>query len=425
MVRGATIATPLRMIPAATISGKGDEMGRRVLGCVGTGLLVLVAVGLLVFLFRKPLLRAVGVNWPEGPGTVADLVMPPGVRATVYAEGLAAPRFMAVGPAGTPWAGWLFVAERNASRVVALPDRDGDGRADERIVVAEGVERVHSLAFNEGALYAAETGQVTRLTLGADGRATGREAVVTDIPAGGIHFTRTILFGADGRLYVATGSSCNVCTEDDPHRAAVWVYPPPGDDLPLRGEPYTVGLRNAVGLALHPQTGAVWATNNGRDLMGDDLPPETVYSLAPGADAGWPRCHAGNIPDPQFGRGAGACEGVLPPLLSMQAHMAPLGLTFYTPTPDAPNALPDETHGDLFIAMHGSWNRAEPVGYLVMRVPLDAGGGVAGEPEPYVTGFRRADGTVAGRPVGFATLPDGALLVSDDHAGIIYRLVSG
>jgi glucose/arabinose dehydrogenase len=192
----------------------------------------------------------------------------------------------------------------------------------------------------------------------------------------------------------------------------VWVYNADGSE----GKPFMTGLRNAVGLALNPATGQVWASNNGRDLLGTDVPPETVYALREGANAGWPRCHAGDLPDPEFGSSAGACQGVEAPAVKMQAHSAPLGLTFYEGT-----LFPEEYQGDLFVAFHGSWNRVPPTGYKVVRVPMEAGQ-VAGPAEDFATGWLLESGDNQGRPTDVAVAADGALLVSDDKGGFIYRI---
>ncbi|MCZ7574011.1 MAG: PQQ-dependent sugar dehydrogenase [Ardenticatenaceae bacterium] len=380
---------------------------------VGASILIsLLTVG--GWYFRQPLLARVGINIPRGAGGRADLILPVGFRANVFAEGLMAPRFMALGPDGL-----VFVADRALDQVLALPDRDGDGQADEVIIVARGLYVPTSLAFRNDELYVGETAGVTRLTLHPRHRHAKEETpVITDLPPVGRHYTRTVLFGPDGRLYVSIGSSCNVCRESDPHRAAVWVYPPDGGS----GEPFTVGLRNAVGLAVNPWTQTIWATNNGRDFMGDDRPPDTVYELAAGADAGWPRCHAGTIPDPDFGRQPDACQGVLQPVLTLPAHVAPLGLAFYPRDVSGPAAFPADMQGDLFIALHGSWNRSTPVGYKVVRVPLDDSGRPEGPPEDFAIGLLQPDGRVLGRPVGLLVLPDGSMLVSDDRAGFIYRI---
>lgn len=174
-------------------------------------------------------------------------------------------------------------------------------------------------------------------------------------------------------------------------------------------------MRNAVGLALNPVTGDVWATNNGRDLLGNDQPLETVYVLREGADAGWPRCHAGSLVDPEFGSTT-ACDGVANPVITDTAHSAPLGITFYSAS-----MFPEDYRGDLFIAYHGSWNRTPPTGYKVVRVPIEDGK-VAGEPLDFATGWLEQDGSSTGRPVGVVVASDGALLISDDKAGVVYRL---
>lgn len=375
-----------------------------------------VLIAALAYLLRRPLLQRFGIVFAWGEPGVADVRLPPGFAMNVFAAGLDGPRFMAVGPGGV-----LFVAERSANRVVALRDRDGDGRADEKIVVADGLQAPSSLAFDGNILYVGETTQVTRLTLGPEPslhseqalRPHQRDVIITDLPSGGAHTTRTVLLGPDGRLYIAAGSSCNVCDEADPHRAAVWVYEADGSD----GRLFARGLRNAVGLALNPWTGEVWATNNGRDFLGDDSPPETVYVVRDGRNYGWPRCHAGVIVDPNMG-GPGACSGVEKPIVEMQAHTAPLGLAFYTAEQFPPH------YRGLFIALHGSWNRSVPVGYKVVHVPL-VDGRVAGPAEDFATGWLRPDGSSWGRPVGVTIAADGSLLVSDDKGGFIYRITFG
>jgi len=314
---------------------------------------------------------------------------------------------MALGPDGQ-----LYLAERGNGRVVRLPDRDGDGVADAVEVVAAGLQFPSSIAFDRGgALYVGETARVLRLSApDAQGVFQVQEVVVAGLPTGG-HSTRTVLPSPDGQwLYVSIGSSCNVCLEDDERRATIMRYTVDG----AAGTVYARGLRNAVGLAFRPGTEELWATNNGRDLLGDDLPPETVNRVTAGADFGWPRCHAGRIVDPEFGS-AGACEGVTAPAVEMQAHSAPLGLTFYAGT-----QFPSEYQGDLFVAFHGSWNRSVPTGYKVVRIPFEAGR--PGPVEDFATGWLRADGSAWGRPVDVLTAPDGSLWVSDDGEGRIYRI---
>jgi glucose/arabinose dehydrogenase len=235
------------------------------------------------------------------------------------------------------------------------------------------------------------------------------QVVIDGLPSGG-HNTRTVTFSPDySSLYVSIGSSCNVCEEQDQRRAAIMRYNPDGSGERL----YARGLRNAVGITFNPITGELWATNNGRDFLGDDLPPETIYKIQEGADYGWPGCHSGRIIDPDFGS-QGSCEGIEQPQVEMQAHSAPLGLEFYSG-----DQFPAEYQGDLFVAFHGSWNRSQPVGYKVVRIPMD--GEVIGLVEDFAVGWLNNEASW-GRPVDIVTAPDGSLLISDDAGGKIYRV---
>jgi glucose/arabinose dehydrogenase len=381
----------------------------RVKGCV----LILIGITIIFLIGGLILYRIVAsrANFRPilGSGSTAPLQLPADFEANVFAEGLNGPRFIAFGPDDI-----LYVADRGNGRIVALPDMDGDGRADEVRIFAEGLDQPHSLAFYEGAWFVGVPTGVIRLEdADGDGVAEDRTVLIDDYPTSGSHRTRTIKFLPDGRMVVSLGSSCNVCQEADPRRASVLVY-----DGPDAGSEriFASGLRNAVGLAVHPDTGELWVSNNGRDLMGDDLPPETVYIVQDGADYGWPRCHSGTVPDPDFGD-PNACDGVPQPIVQMQAHSAPLDLVFYTG-----DSFPDEYQNDLFIAFHGSWNRSVPTGYKVVRLPLD-GSQVTGPVEDFAVGWLNEDtGQATGRPVGLAIGPDGALYISDDKSGFIYRV---
>ena len=368
--------------------------------------LALIIAATIIFRFFA---RNVNVAGFTGDGGEAIVDVPDGFSVNVYAEGLNVPRFMEFGPDGR-----LYVAERSGDRIIALEDIDGDGVADEQVTVADDVPRPHSVMPHEGAWYVGITSGVIRFedTTG-DGLWDSRETVIDDYPGGG-HVTRTVIFLPDGRMAVSVGSSCNVCDEDDERRATVVIYDGPegtGERVFARG------LRNAVGLAIHPETGDLWATNNGRDLMGDDLPPETIYLVEDGAHYGWPFCHNANILDPDFGFPS-ACDDVDPPVVEMQAHSAPLGLVFYDG-----DSFPAAYQGDLFVAFHGSWNRSIPTGYKIVRLDFD--GTTPGDTvEDFATGWLDEDGSyaVSGRPVDVAVGPDGALYVSDDKAGFIYRI---
>ena len=369
---------------------------RRIRNLALFAIVALVVVGGLGYVFRAKLAPFLGVNVDAGPGGRAELQVPDGYAASVFAEGLDGPRFMAVSPDGT-----LFVAERGADRVVALPDADADGVVDEVIEVGSGYGSAHDVAFtDDGRMLVAGSEALAAVTL--DGLAEAdREFLVDDLPTGG-HGTTSLALLPDGGLLLSIGSSCNVCEEADRRRASVQLVADDG----LR--PYMVGLRNAVGLWVDPDTGRAWATNMGRDLLGDDEPPETLYELVDGADAGWPRCHAGTMPDPELRRGADACAGVAMPAATFPAHTAPLDLVGW------------EDH--LVVALHGSWNSSVKVGYALWWMTWD--GEPSGSPEPFATGFLPDGASDAlGRPAGLAVGADGALYVSDDKAGFVYRIV--
>ncbi len=347
----------------------------------------------------------VGVTACSSPAAPTGLSLPPGFTITAFAQGLNQPRFITFGPDGT-----LFVAESGANRVIAFPNPSRNSVARAPVVVADRLNRPTSLSFAGETLYVGESDKISRLTLGADHVATRAQTVVPDLPTAGGHTTRTVLVGPNNTLYVAIGSSCNDCVESDPHRAVVMTFGMDGSN----GRVYARGLRNAVGIAVNPWNQQVWATNNGRDSLGDDTPPETIYDLHDGGNYGWPVCHAGNIIDPDLGQ-PNSCDGVIAPLVRMQAHSAPLGLAFYNA-----GQFPAAYHG-LFVAFHGSWNRSVPTGYKVVYIPLNGRGAVAGAPQDFATGWLK-DGNVSGRPVGLAVGPEGALYLSSDQSGVIYRI---
>jgi len=338
----------------------------------------------------------------------ADAIsLPPGFGISIFAQGLRDPRMMALGSDG-----YLYVAERGAGRIVRLPDRDHDGVADAVEVVAEDLSAPSSIAFyRDGSLYVGETKRVLRLSAPDErGLFQEQQVIVDGLPSGG-HNTRTVLFSPDwSSLFVSIGSSCNVCVEEDQRRATIMRYNPDGSGEQV----YAQGLRNAVGITFRPGSGELWATNNGRDRLGDDQPPETVYQIREGDNAGWPYCHSGRIVDPDYGSPT-ACDGVVAPAVEMQAHSAPLGLTFYSGS-----QFPEEYWGDLFIAFHGSWNRAVPTGYKLVRVPMQDGR--AGQVRDFATGWLRANSSQWGRPVDVLTGAGGSLFVSDDSGGTIYRI---
>ena len=338
------------------------------------------------------------------------LKVPPGFAIDVFADKVGSVRFMAIDPAGT-----LLVSEPSAGRVLALPDKNGDGKADSVQTVVTGLDQPHGLAFHDGALYIAETSRVQRFAYDPATMKATQPALLARLPSGGGHWTRTVVFGPDGRMYVSVGSSCNVCRESDKRRAAILRFNADGSGEQL----FSTGLRNAVGLAIHPATGALWATVNERDWRGDDLPPDYVTEVREGSVHGWPDCvtvRGRPQADTSFAKGA-ACDKVAPPSVELQAHSAPIGLAFYTGT-----QFPEEYRGSLFVAYRGSWNRTLPTGYKIVRIRF-RDGQPTGSPlvEDFATGW--LEGTSAwGRPVDLVVGRDGALYLSDQGGGRIYRI---
>lgn len=332
------------------------------------------------------------------------LELPEGFSINVFASGFSKARFLALGPTGT-----VFVSDMDVGKVFALPDRDRDGAADERIVFAENLNQPHGITYHDGAWYVAENDKVRRWRdTNGDLRADENAVVIPNLPSGGGHVTRTVVFGDDDALYVSVGSSCNVC-QDDARRAAVLRFDPDGNGETV----FSSGLRNAVGVAIHPTTGELWVTENGRDLLGDDTPPDEVNVLAEGKHFGWPFCYGKRIADTSAGGTDEFCSTTEPSRLDLQAHSAPLGLRFYYGT-----QFPNSFQEALLIAYHGSWNRREPTGYKVIVADTR-------NAEPAVRDFVRGwlvDGKAWGRPVDVLVGSSGELYVSDDHANVIYRV---
>lgn len=343
------------------------------------------------------------------PGT-SGLTLPQGFNVTVFAEGFTKPRLMEVASNGD-----VILSDPNSGTVYVLPDRDRNGKADSKEVYASGLNQPHGLALHGGYLYVANTDGVVRFPYQpGDTKASAAPIKVVDLPAGGGHSTRTVTFGPDGKMYVSAGSTCNVCEETDARRAAIWQYDPDGKN----GRLYASGLRNAVGIEWF--NGTLYATNNGRDLLGDDLPPEGFYRVKDGGFYGWPYCYTTTAGQPQvwdsnFGRkDAALCATATPAFALTTAHSAPLGLAFYSGS-----TFPAEYRGKMFVGLHGSWNRSVKSGYKVITVDP-----ATGEVQDFLTGFLNGQ-SVSGRPVDLAVLPDGALLLTDDGTGKVWRIQYG
>ena len=370
-----------------------------------------ITLGVLVVVLAGVAYGCGGYLTPHLPSPaeadVASLMVPSGFRIGVYAEGVENARQMAVGADGV-----VYVGSRAAGKVHAVIDRDGDGTADEVVLVATGLDNPNGVAFRDGALYVAEIGRVRKYAGIHRGnvRAPPTPAAVgPTYPSDRHHGQKFIRFGPDGKLYVPVGVPCNVCDPREPHGTITRF-----GLADATMEIFARGVRNSVGFDFHPGTGELWFTDNGRDWMGDDQPPDELnHAPRPGLHFGFPACHGAAIADPEHNRAQG-CDRLTPPAQALGPHVAALGMRFYTG-----RAFPGKYRGGVFIAEHGSWNRSTPIGYRVTFVALDGNRPVAYE--PFATGWLR--GAVAsGRPVDVEVMPDGALLVSDDKNDRIYRI---
>ena len=330
---------------------------------------------------------------------------PQGLEVDYFARNTGSVRFMVLGPDGA-----VYASRPGEGDIIRLADTNGDGTADDVSTVLKDLNRPHGMAFLRDSFYVAETGQLLAFAVGANGRPGGTPRRVTTVASGGGHWTRTVIVGADSMLYVSVGSSCNICEGDTPRRAAVLQVQANGQT-----RPYSIGLRNAVGLAVNPVTREIWVTTHERDNLGDDVPPEEIDILKDGADYGWPYCWGDRQPNPEY-KDARRCAATTPPALMMQAHSAPLGITFLR----GATQLRQEYQGDALVAFHGSWNRSVPTGAKVVRIRIANGKPVSYE--DFVTGWQDASGNRWGRPVDVLVLPDGSVLISDDTGNAIYRV---
>jgi glucose/arabinose dehydrogenase len=348
---------------------------------------------------------------PGSNTTGIPLTFPSGISLSFFARDLGAPRVLRFDPKGV-----LLASIPSRGQVVALPDANGDGVADETIIVARGLRIPHGFAFHDGKLFIAETDQIATYDYDANTHAATNKRKIVDLPAGGNHVTRTIDIGPDGRLYISVGSSCNVCNEKDARRAKILVANADGGNL----RDYAAGLRNSV-FFIWDAGGRMWATDMGRDLIGDDIPPDEINIIEDGRFYGWPYCYGQMIWDRQFDSSQEAedrCEKSAASRVDLQAHSAPLGLRFI------PESWGNEYKGDLLVAFHGSWNRTTPTGYKVVRIKLDKSGNLEGV-EDFITGWlggaQGASGA-HGRPVDIIFDAAGVGYISDDKAGVLYRL---
>lgn len=335
--------------------------------------------------------------------------LPAGFKIEVFAE-VDNARSLAISPSGT-----VFVGNRNGDKVYAVKDTDGDYKADKKWVIASGLNMPNGVAFKEGDLYVAEISKVTKY-VGIESKlnAPPKPVIINDqYPTETHHGWKYIAFGPDGKLYVPVGAPCNICDPEDAIYASITRINADGSGR----EVYAHGVRNTVGFTWHPVTKELWFTDNGRDMMGDDLPPcELNYAPKKDMNFGYPYCHAGTIQDPEFGKKR-ACNEFTAPARTLGPHVAPLGLKFCTGT-----MFPEQYRNQVFIAEHGSWNRSKKIGYKISLVKVQ-NNTTATSYETFASGWMDdATQKVWGRPVDVLMLPDGSMLVSDDHANVIYRI---
>lgn len=336
--------------------------------------------------------------------------LPKGFSISVFAE-VDNARALAISPRGT-----IFVGNRDEGKVYAVKDTDGDGKADKKWTIASGLNMPNGVAFKDGDLYVAEISRIHKFP-GIESKLDnpGKSQIIYDkFPTEAHHGWKYIAFGPDGKLYIPVGAPCNNCESKDPIYASITRMNPDGTGLEI----FAHGVRNSVGFTWHPVTKQMWFTDNGRDMLGDDIPScELNIATKEGLHFGYPYCHEGSVKDPEFGDKR-PCSDFVKPADKLGAHVAPLGLKFYTG-----KMFPAEYNNQIIVAEHGSWNRSKKSGYNLSLVKLDGKSKVTGH-SVFASGWMDdATQKVWGRPVDVLVLPDGSMLISDDQANVIYRVV--
>jgi glucose/arabinose dehydrogenase len=335
--------------------------------------------------------------------------LPEGFQIRMYADDVPNARSLELTPNGT-----LFVGNRAGDKVFAVLDTDDDYEADEVKTITSGKRMPNGVAFRDGDLYVAEVSRVLKF---ADIESNlddppEPEVINDNFPSDGHHGWKYIAFGPDGKLYVPVGAPCNICERDQQVYSNLQRMDPDGSNK----EVYATGIRNTVGFDWHPQTGELYFTDNGADNLGDNRPPDELnYAPEPGMDFGYPYCHGGDMPDPEFGDEAD-CSEFTPPIQKLGPHVAALGMEFYDG-----DMFPEKYHNQAFIAEHGSWNRTNKIGYRVSLVTFDEEGN-ATDYRPFADGWLQGEQDW-GRPVDVELMDDGSMLVSDDANGQIYRII--
>nr|WP_239022953.1 sorbosone dehydrogenase family protein [Pontibacter mangrovi] len=347
---------------------------------------------------------------PSGPidKDLERIKLPEGFRIDYYAKDVENARSMAMSESGI-----LFVGTRSNDKVFALVDENKDGKADEVVEVASGLNSPNGVAIRNGDLYVAEINRILKYpNIEQSFRNKPKYEVVNDeFPSDAHHGWKYIAFGPDDKLYVPVGAPCNICKSEKPIYASITRMNPDGTGLEI----YAEGVRNTVGFDWHPDTKNLYFTDNGRDMMGDNIPPDELNrATEKGQHFGYPYCHAGEIKDPEFGKER-SCDEFVAPVQKLNPHGGTLGMKFYTG-----KMFPQEYADRIFIAEHGSWNRSKKIGYRVMQAQMDSQGNVTGY-EPFAEGWLQGEKDW-GRPVDVLVMKDGSLLVSDDKNNAIYRI---
>lgn len=348
------------------------------------------------------------INAASVDAVIKQLQLPVGFSISVFAEDLPNARSLARGDNGV-----IFVGTRQQGAVYAVQDTDNDGKADKRYVIATNLYMPNGVAFHNGSLYVAEVNRIIRFDKIIDQLASPPKPVVIfdGLPSDRAHGWKYLRFGPDGKLYTAVGAPCNICEPDNEMYASLVRLNSDGSDFEILAH----GIRNTVGFDWQPGTNTLFFTENGRDLMGDDIPPDELNAwTAVGQHFGYPYCHGGTIPDPEYGKKR-SCEAFVAPVWRFKAHKAPLGVRFYRG-----EQFPERFQKQLFVAQHGSWNRTKPHGYRISLVKFKSGRPVS--EQAFISGWLTPSDEVLGRPVDILELPDGSLLISDDHLGVIYKV---
>lgn len=348
---------------------------------------------------------------------ISKIKLPPGFKIGVYAEGVNNARSLCLSPQGT-----LFVSTRDKDDVYALRDTNNDYRADVMVTIARNMNSPNGVAFRKGALYVGEINRILRydnIEASIDALVQGKPASLTPVtvydqyPTETHHGWKYIAFGPDDKLYVPVGAPCNICESQDPIFASITRLDV--DNPGAKPEIIASGVRNSVGFDWHPVTGQLYFSDNGRDMLGDDIPPCELNRLTqPGQHFGYPYCHGGTIADPEFGKKR-PCSDFVAPVQKLGAHVAPLGVEFYTG-----KMFPEMYRNQVFVAEHGSWNRSKKNGYRISLIKLDAQGNSLGY-STFAEGWLEGEDDW-GRPVDMELMPDGSMLISDDAADAVYRV---